>query len=83
MIESDEVVDGLRHERMALLREHEVIGNANGYRFREDNWEDEEGVEGAEAADVQIDIHAAVVVENEISNGVCSLYGVGVGVESI
>jgi len=83
VIESDEVVDRLGHERVPLFREHEVIGNANGYGLGEDNWEDEERVEGAEASDVQIDVHAAVVVKNEISNGVGSLDRVGVSVEGV
>ena len=83
MIESDEVMNRLGHERVPLFREHEVIGNANRYGLGEDDWKDEEGVEGAEATDVQIDVHAAVVVENEISNGVGSLNRVGVSLESV
>jgi len=83
MIESDEVVYRLRHERMTSLREHEVVGNSNRFRFGEDNWVYEEGVEGAKATDVQIDIHAAIVVEDEISNGVGALNGVGVCVERV
>jgi hypothetical protein len=83
MIEGDEVVDRLRHKRMPFFGEHEVIGNANRYRFREDNWVHEEGVEGTEAADVQIDVHAAIVVEDEIANGIGPLNRVGVGVECV
>jgi len=83
VIESDEVVDRLRHKRMPFFSEHEVIGNANRYRFGEDDWEHEEGVEGAKAADVQIDVHATVVVEHKISNGVGTLDGVGVGVKGV
>ena len=83
VIESDEVVDRLRHERMPFLREHEVIGNTNRYRFREDNWEDEEWVEGAKTANVQVDIHPSIVVKNEISNGVGPLNRVCVGIESV
>ena len=83
VIESDKVVDRLRHERMPLFREHEIIGNANGYCFGEDNREDEERVERAKAANVQVDIHAPIVMENEISNGVGSLNGIGIGVESV
>ena len=83
VIEGDEVVDCLRHKRMPFFGEYEVIGNANRYRFREDNWVHEEGVEGAEAADVQIDVHAAIVVEDEIANGIGPPYRVGVGVECV
>ena len=68
---------------MSSLREHEVVGNSNGFRFGEDNWVYEEGVEGAKASDVQIDVHAAIVMENEISNGVGALNGVGVCVERV
>jgi hypothetical protein len=67
VIESDEVVDRLCHERMPFFREHEVIGNTNGYRFGEDNREDEERVERAKAANVQVDVHTSIVMENEIS----------------
>ena len=47
MIESDEVVDCLRHEGVALFREHEVIGDPNRYSLGEDDGEYEERVEGA------------------------------------
>jgi len=83
VIESDEVVDSLRHERMPLFREHEIIGNTNGYRFGEDNWEDEERVERAKAANVQVDVHASIVIKNEISDGVGPLNGISIGVESV
>jgi hypothetical protein len=83
VIESDEIVDGLRHERVAFFREHEIIGDANWYRFWEDNREDEERVKGAKATNVQVDVHASIVVKHEISDGVSSLDGVGVGVESV
>ena len=83
MIESDEVVDRLRHERMPFLRKHEVIGNTDRYCFGEDDGVYEEGVEGTKAADVQIDVHAAIVMEDEVSNGVGSLNGVGVCVEVV
>lgn len=83
VIERDEVVDRLRHEGMTLFREHEVIGNTNRYRFGEDNWEYEERVERAKAADVQIDVHASIVVENEIPNCVGSLNRVRVCVEGV
>ena len=83
MIESDEVVDSLSHKRMALLGEHEVIGNADRNRLGEDNGVYKEGVEGPKATDVQVDVNAAVVVEDEIANGVGSLDGVGVTVECV
>ena len=83
VIESDEVVDSLRHKRMPLLGKHEVIGNADRYRFGEDDGVCEEGVEGSKATNVQIDVHAAIVVEDEIPNGVGSLDGVGVSVEGV
>ena len=83
MIEGDEVVDRLRHEGMPLFREHEIIGNTNGYRFGEDNRKDEERIERTKAADVQVDVYASVVMENEISDCVGSLNGIGIGVESV
>ena len=83
MIKRDEVVDGLGHERVTLLREHEVIGNADRDRFGEDNWEYEERVERAKAADVQINVHASVVVKDEIPNCVGPLDGVRVCVECV
>jgi len=83
VIESDEIVDSLRHERVAFFREHEIIGDANGYRFGEDNREDEERIEGAKATNVQVDVHASIVVKSEISDGVGPLDRVRVGVESV
>jgi len=83
VIKSDEVMDRLLHKRMPFFREHEVIGDANGYGFREDDWEDEERVEGTKAANIQVDVHASVVVENEIANGVGSLNGIGISVEGV
>jgi hypothetical protein len=41
MIESNKVVDGLSHEGVLFGREHEVIANANGDGFGEDNRIDE------------------------------------------
>ena len=83
MIERDEVVDRLRHERVPPFCEHEVIGNTNRYRLGEDNWEYEEGVERSKTTDVQVDVHASVVVEDEIPNCVGSLNGVRVCVECV
>ena len=83
VIKSDEVVNRLCHERMPLFRKHEIIGNADGYSFGEDDREDEEGVERAKTADVQVDVHASIVMENEISNGVGPLDGVGIGIEGV
>jgi len=82
VIKGDEVVNRLCHERMPFFREHEIIGNADGYGFWEDDREDEERVERAKTANVQVDVHASIVMENEISNGVGPLDGVGIGVES-
>lgn len=83
MIERDEVVDRLRHEGVPLFREHEVIGNTNRYGFWEDNWEYEERVERAKAADVQIDVHPSIMMEDKIPNCVGSLNGVRVCVECV
>jgi len=83
VIKGDEVVNRLCHERMPLFREHEIIGNADGYGLGEDDREDEERVERAKTANVQVDVHASIVMENEISDGVRPLNGVGIGVESI
>ena len=83
MIESDEVVDSLGHERVPFFREHEVIGDSNGYRFWEDDREYEERVERAKAADVQIDVHASIVVEDKVPNCVSPLDGVRVCVERV
>lgn len=83
VIKRDQVVDRLRHEGVSFFGEHEVIGNADGYRFWEDYWEYEERVEGSKTADVQIDVHASIVVKDEIPDGVGPLNGVRVGVECV
>lgn len=67
MIEGDEVVDGELHEGVFGAAEDQVIGYTNGNGMWEDDIEVEQGVQRPLAADVQIQIDAAVVVENKVS----------------
>ena len=39
MVEGDEIVDGLLHEGVMFLGEHEVVGDADGDCFWEDDGE--------------------------------------------
>lgn len=81
MIKCDEIVDRLFHERMALGREHQIVANANWDGLWEDDRILEQGIEWSDAPHVKIQVHAAVVVQDEIPDGVRALYGVGVPVE--
>ncbi|KAI3475437.1 hypothetical protein L1887_63205 [Cichorium endivia] len=81
VVEVDEVVDELVHEGMRLGCEHDVVGDADGDGLGEDDLEAEEGVEAAEAANVEVHVDAAVVVEDKVADGVGTLDGVRVGVK--
>lgn len=81
VVERDEVVDRLRHERVALCAEHEVVADADGDRLGEDDGVLEERVEWAVAAYVEVEVDAAVVVQHEVADGVGALDVVLVAVE--
>lgn len=78
VVEGDEVVNGLGEERMPLFCEHEVVGYADRDSAREDDRMYEEGVETAKTTNIQIEIYAAVVMEDKVADSIGALDGVGV-----
>ena len=83
MVKGDEVVDCLLQQRMPFLGKHEVIGDANRDGLRENDGIDEKRVQGAEASNIQIQVYATVMIKDEVTYGVGTLYGVGITVESL
>lgn len=81
VVEGDEVVDGLLHERMALLGKHEVIGNANGDCFGKYDGELEQGIHRAQTADVEVHVDSSITVEHEVANSVRALNWILIVVE--
>lgn len=73
MVEGDEVVDGLLEERVPLLGEHQVVGDTDGDGFWENDGVLEEGIHGSQAADIQVDVDTAIVVQHKVANGVGTL----------
>lgn len=68
---------------MVFHRAHGVIADSGGNREAHPGWVGEEGVEGAFAAIVQVDVDSAVVVEDEIADCVGALNRKWVGVEGV
>jgi hypothetical protein len=62
MVKRDEVVDGLLKEGMALFSKHEVVGDTDGDGLGKNHGILEQGVHGAETADVEVYVDAAIVV---------------------
>jgi hypothetical protein len=75
------MVDGLLEEGVHFFGEHEVVGNADGDGYWEDDRVDQQGIKWPETPDVQINVYATVMVENEIANGVRPLNRVLISVE--
>lgn len=83
MVEGNEVVNGLGHEGMALLGEHEIIGDADGNGTGKDDGVGEEGIERADATNVEVNVNTTVMIEYEVPDGVGPLDGVGVAVKCV
>lgn len=81
VVERDEVVDDEVHERVPLLREHEVVGHADGDGRGEDHVKVEERIEVAAAPDVEVHVDAAKVVQDEVPDDVGPLDRVRVAVK--
>lgn len=83
MVPGDEIANRLGHKWVVLLDEHEVVGHSDRDGARENHGEGEERVHGPLAADVQVNVHSAIMIEDEVANGVSPLDRVGVAVEGI
>ena len=68
---------------MALFSKHDVVG----YAYWDGLWKDdgvyEEGIKRTTATDIEIEIHASVVMQDEVADCVCSLNWIIVSVERI
>lgn len=73
----------LLHEGMSFHREHEVVGHADGDRFGQDYFVVKEGVYPSQAADIEIHVNSAIVVEHKIPDSICALYRILVVVECL
>ena len=69
------------HERVALLGKHKVIGDAHRDGFGENDGKHEERVEWSQTADVEIQIHTSIVMEQEVPDSVRALDRIGIGVK--
>jgi hypothetical protein len=81
VVKSNEVVDSLIHEGVVRRGKDEVIRNTDGDGLWEYNGVCEEGIEWLCAANVEIEVDTAIVVEDEVSDGIGTLDGVGVAVK--
>ena len=75
--------DDAREERMARDGREHVVRDAGGFGFARDGGVLEEGLEGAFAAVVEIQVNPAVVVENEVPDRVGALDRVRVRLEGV
>jgi hypothetical protein len=83
MVKGNQVVNSLSHERVFLFRKHEIVRDADGYGARKNDGEDKEGIQTTQAANVEVDVDAAVVMEDEVANGIRSLNGIWVRIKRV
>ena len=76
-------MNSLFHEGMALFCKYEVVGDTDGDCFWQDYGIYEERVEGSGASDVEVHIDAAIMVQDEVADGVCTLDGICIVVKGI
>ena len=81
MIECDQVMDSLLHERVAFFSKHKIIGDTDRDGFGQNDGKHEERVEWPKTTDVEIQIHASIVMENEVTDRVRTLDGIGIGIK--
>jgi hypothetical protein len=78
VVKGDQVVYSLGHERVSFFRKHEIVRDADGYGTREDDWKDKKGVHPTKASNVEVHVNAAIMMEDEVANGIRSLNSIGV-----
>jgi hypothetical protein len=81
MVKGDEIVNSLVEQRMTLLCKNEVVRHTNWDSLWENNGIYEERVQGAKASYIQIKVYSTIMMKDEITNCVGTLYGVGIAVE--
>jgi hypothetical protein len=83
MVKGNQVVDSLSHEWVFLFRKHEVVRDADGYGTREDDGKDEEGVQRTKATNVEVHVNTAIMVEDEVADGIRPLDSIGVRIKLV
>jgi hypothetical protein len=83
MVKGNQVVYSLSHERVFFFRKHEVIRDAHGYGTRENDGKDKEGIHTTQAANVEVDVDAAVVMEDKVANGIRPLDSIWVRIKCV
>ena len=81
VVESHQVVDDRVDKRSSRFASHHVVTNANGLRGRQDDRVPKERVDRLAAANVEVKINTAILVQNEIADSVCSLDVVRIALE--
>ena len=83
VVKAHEVVDGLLQERMSFFCEHEVVGDSYGNCLWQNDGVDKKWIQRFQAPDIKINVDTAIVVENKVPDGVCTLDRVDIVVERI
>src|SRR5258707_1338547 len=83
MVESNQVVYSLSHERMFFFRKHEIIRDANRYGARKNDGKDEEGIQTTQATNVEVDVDAAIMIEDKVANGIRPLDRIWVRIKRV
>ena len=68
-------------ERSSRFASHHVVANANGLCGRQDDWVPKERVDGLAAANVEVEVDTAILVQNEIADSIRSLNIVRIALE--
>jgi hypothetical protein len=66
---------------MALFGKHEVIRHAHWDSLWEDDRIYEERVQRSKASNVQIEVYSTIMVKDEITNCISTLYRIGIAIK--
>jgi hypothetical protein len=83
MVKGNQVVYSLSHERVSFFRKHKVIRDAHGYGTRKNDGKDKEGIQMTQAANVEVDVDAAVMMEDKVANCICPLDRIWVRIKRV
>jgi hypothetical protein len=83
MVKGNQVVYSLSHERVFFFRKHEVIRDAHGYGTRKNDGKDKEGIQTTQAANVEVDVDAAVVMQDKVANSIRPLDSIWVRIKCV
>ena len=83
MVKGNQVVYSLSHERVFFFRKHEVIGDPHGYSARKNDGKVKEWIQTTQAANVEVDVDAAIVMEDKVADSIRPLDSIRVGIKSV